>query len=311
MAGSERQPVPQTLGGIERDVEDEEEFLARGAREDRPLTCDGFFPDQGLLRVLPVEYVGKKELPLSSEVSELGAFRLATEDYGLSCGGYIGLWMCDLERRDSGASVGSTADDKDYPRVELSILRRNLDRVPNGVYFSCEVPDGQEDAWIRILSQSKLIRTVDYAPAQWASASDDIYIPRLTVPSSEGIVPSVVAEGRIEMLLDLVRRFYVPRGSLQVVKQTPLRFRLIVELRGEVIPARGYWERLEIDVIVVPQEDSSTVVVVIDGYVASGSGSRPPPLGRYTDMSEDYQQELDLHLARLTATIRSGAQETR
>lgn len=184
--------------------------------------------------------------------------------------------------------------------------------------YLCTVPLGHESAWVEILESHDAVRTTRWL--EWVIPSDSDVTPPLPgyklamgpFRSSEG---SDTAPDPIDAVAAFFKRSFERKGTIAETKRSPKRVRFVAShLRGEVIRGKAYWERLEIDAAVLGAKKHFQVLVVLDGYFASGTGDTEPPLGRYEDMSANgYHRELEEYLGRLvtgiTGFFQKGAQQ--
>jgi hypothetical protein len=173
----------------------------------------------------------------------------------------------------------------------------------------CDVTKGHERHWKAILESLDGVKEVHWVRATWASASDET--PTI---SYRPLAPSrSIQIGKRDVVKDLsgfFQKFFAGKGLVTETKRLPHRLRLVVSrMRGEILRGKNYWERMEIDAVIVGMKEEFQVVLILDGYLASGSGRAEPPVSRFKDMSmEGRQKELDDYLGRLVVEMTKSLQ---
>lgn len=131
-------------------------------------------------------------------------------------------------------------------------------------------------------------------------------------------LPALTNQYTINRLHDRVTHFIVvffpDDADILIVDRERNRQIVRVEnVRGMALTTQNYWERYEISSVVVINQINNasntiqaTLFMEIDGYFATGIGSRQPSIGGYQSMEPSYEPELRYLADRMANFFRSS-----
>lgn len=184
-----------------------------------------------------------------------------------------------------------------------------------GSFYIVEVGQRHEEQWKQILSQQKSIDLVCRYPIKTASIdADSIYIEAHRINSmnpspyalSELAHTNTISGSVKDAALSFLREKYNGKGSVEIEKESDLRIKINIEgLRSEVLKNHKYWEKLTLNIIFANENDGIRILLIADGYYASGLGKRAPPDDAFNVMDRKYYSDLLRYANTLLITFKA------
>ncbi|MFC1805902.1 hypothetical protein ACFL09_02855 [Planctomycetota bacterium] len=108
--------------------------------------------------------------------------------------------------------------------------------------------------------------------------------------------------------------YYSTRGKATLSSLAPQHVRLYVSgMRSEIVDQGRLWEELTITIVFFAVEGKLRFHLSVSAGEASGGGNTPPPLAKYSSMSDGHQKDLTRYADELkerTADVLSGGWKT-
>ena len=182
--------------------------------------------------------------------------------------------------------------------IESSVDGRETKRI-----IDCWVGAGHEQLWIEILRRSPYVIDATLTALELVSNSRELggLGFRNQAPTT-----SVSSSRNRSAILDGIETFYAERfqskADVSVVGRFSAAIVVVVDgMKDEVLKGSHYWEKLKLQTVVVPVDDSFVVYITLDGYYAPGVGSARPVAERYVDMESKYARELADYLGAVSS----------
>ena len=185
--------------------------------------------------------------------------------------------------------------------------------------YLIHVPNGHEIHWITALKNLPSVEDTGWDAIEYAAVrvDSDVYIPRpppvqhRRPPPLGKIGPLSERQQAVSTISRHLEHLYAPKGMVGWLVQNRNSLRLsISRLRNEVVATAGFWEYIELDVIVVPDNDKLTIYLIVDAFYAPGLGTEPPvSRGGYQDMQKTYPHELEVYANKLVTTLAKVVEE--
>jgi hypothetical protein len=183
-----------------------------------------------------------------------------------------------------------------------------------GEQYRYQVPAGHVGFWLKIFSMTPIVESSSEFKETASLKRETSVI--LDAPDPEPLPPWRIVEsaGSVEQVRTKVTQFL--RGLYQAgpgFHQLDCRSDCVHvtadQLKGVVIPSSGLWESVDIYVVITKGESRVNVLMIVDGYYATGVGSRPPSLSSYGSMELQYPREISQYADQLLGQLTMALQK--
>ena len=216
---------------------------------------------------------------------------------------YPGKLAVHIDSRDYLDELSELSDK--YP-IKLELFVEYQICFPNGdrwFRYYCSVEPGQELFWIAVLGQYDFVVSVEWVTISSLSNRRFISPPQSKKPSpmSSTISVAVGKHRLMKKVLDALAEHFSGKGTVKPLILSDVYLEAgIVNLRGEVVHERKYWEKLTIHATLML---NGKILILVEGEYAEGLEANPPPQSAYFGMEKEHYEELEDFTKTLAGSI--------
>ncbi|MER9936116.1 hypothetical protein [Mesorhizobium sp. M0088] len=233
----------------------------------------------------------------------------ASENAGVVCGGailspgYISVQF-RIGRADEGRERLSASYDL-HAFMKTEVIGHS-----DETYYTISVDVGSEEAWVRFLKRLPEVAEASRARLELAAVDSQGLVAEYEALNRQPRVPVLPASTRatttVERAVEFFKQDYLSKADVIILKKSEKRVSIMIDgLRGEVLPAEGFWEVLLVNCVFSEDRQKTEFFINTTGRYAGGIGSIRPSKESYSDMDRDYFEQLQKYSDELTTALQT------